>query len=160
VTAESGPDRLEALQQALAGEHAAVWAGGLGASRLSGDERAAALAELEVHRRARDTLADLVVRGGGQPVAAAPAYELPGRITGPASARDLLAFVNLALCPLYADLVGASDPADRKWPLRRCRESALAALAWGVAPMPFPGPVTPVPGSTATESDPPSPSAS
>jgi hypothetical protein len=134
-------ERMAALQQALAGEHAAVWAGGRAAAKLAGQQRADALAGLEVSRNARDKLMSMVIAAGGQPVPAAAAYLEPDEVTGAGTARDLLAHVNLALCPIYAGLVGHSDPADRKWPLRRCREAALSALAWGAPPMPFPGPL-------------------
>lgn len=152
ANAGSAQERLAALQQTLAGEHAAVWAGGRAAARMSGADRAAALAALEVNRRARDRLAELVQASGGRPVPAAAAYEQPVEVTGPQTARDLMARVTSALCPLYADLAGASQPQDRVWPLKRCRDSALAALTWGAAPLPFPG--SGYPGSATAQTSP------
>lgn len=80
--------RLDALQRALAAEHAAIYAYGALGARLSGDlVRAAAEADL-THRARRDAAALLVVRMDAQPVPEARAYQLPA-LTSRAAAMAL-----------------------------------------------------------------------
>ncbi len=68
---------LDALQAALAGEHAAVWASGRSAGELGGRRRDAARRELDAHRQARDELRRRVTALGAVPVEAAVAYVEP-----------------------------------------------------------------------------------
>lgn len=133
-------DPVVAMQEALAAEHSAVWAAGVSAAHLSGTPRAAALAQLEGHRSARDRLADMITAAGGQPVAAAAAYQQPFPITGAKSAANLMATVSLALCPIYAQLAAVSDPGARRWAVTRARTCAVSALDWDAPPQAFPGP--------------------
>ncbi|MGB7979584.1 MAG: DUF4439 domain-containing protein, partial [Candidatus Nanopelagicales bacterium] len=100
--ATDDPVLLAALQAALAGTHAAVWAGGRAAAELGGGHREEALRELDRHRRDRETLRIRVRAAGGVPVDAAPAYLEPFPITGARSARRLLAHVNSGLVAVRA----------------------------------------------------------
>lgn len=130
---------VTALQGALAGEHAAVWAAGRAAGILTGSAKQEALQAMEVHRSARDALADRVAAAGDHPTPAAANYAEPFPVTGQKSARRLLAHVSRALVPWYAQLAAASAPDRRRWPVRRARESAVAAVRWGARPEAFPG---------------------
>lgn len=130
---------LAALQAALAGEHAAVWACGRAAAELAGNQRAAALAELDEHRRARDELRRQVSALGAEPVGSAPAYAEPEPVIGPGAARRLLAHVAAALCAVYADLAAGSPLAARRGPALAATTSARRALTWGGRPEAFPG---------------------
>lgn len=130
---------LAAVQEALAGENAALWAAGVAAAVLTGSQRTAALKQLEDHRAARDELRKLLVAAGSIPTPAAPAYQLPFPVTGPKPAAKLMAQVSQALCPVYANLAAAAAPTQRRWPTRQCRANALRALDWGAKPAPFPG---------------------
>lgn len=136
----SGDDPfLGALQSALAGEHAAVWACGRAAAELPDAQRRAALRELDDHRRARDELRRRIVALGADPVEAATAYVEPQPVTGRRPARALLAHVGTALCAVYADLAAASPRAARREPAAAAAASAVRALQWGADPAPFPG---------------------
>ena len=73
---------LDALQAAVAGEHAAVWASGRAAGELGGRRRDAARRELDAHRRARDELRRQVTALGAEPVEAAVAYVEPFPVEG------------------------------------------------------------------------------
>src|SRR4051794_9413332 len=99
----------EALQAALAGEHAAVWAYGLIGARLPQAQVAQALSALAAHRARRDTLDRSLRRGGASPAAAAPAYELPSAVTAANSAVALAVLVEERLAGAYADLVTAAE---------------------------------------------------
>lgn len=127
------------MQAALAGEHAAVWAAGLAAGKLTGAAKQQALQAMETHRSARDSLTDQLWAAGERPVPAAANYAEPFPVTGQKSSRRLLAHVSRALVPWYAQLAGATPANQRRWPVRRARECAVAAVMWGADPEAFPG---------------------
>jgi hypothetical protein len=132
---------VAALQAALAGEHAAVWASGRAAAELTGRQRTAALAELDEHRSARDELRASLVALKEAPVQAAPAYVEPFEVTGARTARRLLSHVNSGLSAAYADLAAASPRAARRDPVGSSVAAATRALDWGASPEAFPGTV-------------------
>jgi hypothetical protein len=138
VTGSTTP-LLDALQAAVAGEHAAVWASGRAAGELRARRRGDALAELDAHRVARDELRAVIVALGAEPVEAAPAYVEPFPVDGPRAALALMAQVNGALAATYADLAAASEPAARRDPARSSVAAAVRAIAWGGDPQAFPG---------------------
>lgn len=137
MTAE--PALLEALQAAVAGQHAAVWASGRAAAVLSGESRAAVEQELAEHRAARDDVRTRIVALGGIPVAAAAAYVEPFPVTGPRGGRRLMAHVNTAIAATYADLAAASEPEQRRGAAAQSWRAAERAVSWGAEPQPFPG---------------------
>lgn len=130
------------LQAALAGEYAAIYAYGRGGARLGDRDKQTALDNMAAHVRRRDQLRAWLVDDGEQPAAPAPAYTLPGPVTGPGSAKRLLADVELRLIPLYTDLVGASGdmPARLRWAIRAVRTCGLRAQFWGAPGQAFPWP--------------------
>lgn len=132
--------RSEALQSVLAGEHATVYAYGVVGARLRGTaDEDRALARYGVHRTRRDAVAAALLAEGATPVAAAPAYDLGTPVTSAAGARRLAADVELGLCGPYADLVGASEPSDRRIAAEWCADGAVVAVSWGGDPVAFPG---------------------
>lgn len=139
ATSDSDSFFADALQAAVAGEHAAVWASGRAAGELSGGRRRQALEELDVHRRERDELSQQVSALGSQPVDAAAAYIEPFPVDNPRAARRLMADVNEALAATYADVAAASPPAARRAPVARSVAAAVRAIEWGAEPKAFPG---------------------
>ena len=131
MTTPAPSARLAALQAALAGEHAAVWAAGRAAGELTGAGRRAALNELDRHRDARDRLRATVASLGAAPTEAAPAYLEPFPVEGRAAARRLMAHVNTGLSAVYADLAAASPPAGRRPAAIASVEAAVRAVDWG-----------------------------
>lgn len=131
----------DALQAALAGEYAAMYAYGRAGGRLTSDQTVA-LADLEVHRTRRDQLRAWLTDDGQEPLPPAPAYSVPPDLRSDASARELLATVELRLIPLYTQLVAeAMDNADRRvWAIRCIRQCALTAQTWGAPGQAFPWP--------------------
>ncbi|WP_369052891.1 DUF4439 domain-containing protein [Kineococcus terrestris] len=128
-----------ALQDALAGAHAAVHAHGLVAGRVlpAVDEgvHRAALAAADAHRVVRDALAGLLRARGTEPVAAAPAYDLTAPAPGDvAAARDLARRVELALVDVWSAGVAATR-AERALAAAGCLAAARDAASWG-APVP------------------------
>lgn len=135
----AGPALLEALQAAVAGQHAAVWASGRAAAVLAGEPRASVERELAEHRATRDGLRTRIVALGGIPVAAAPAYVEPFPVSGSRGGRRLMAHVNTALAATYADLAAASGPEHRRSAAAQSWRAAERAVRWGAEPQPFPG---------------------
>lgn len=132
----------EALQSALAGEYASIYAYGRGGARLDRAMQDQALVDLAAHRIRRNQLRAWLVAADEVPGAPAPAYQLPAPVTGAGSARDLLATVELRLIPLYTALVAdqGADAQRRAWAIRAIRSCALRAQAWGAPGQAFPWP--------------------
>ena len=134
--------QLEALQAALAGEHAAMYGVGVAGGKLSGARFKAATDSYDQHRDNRDHLSALVVAAGETPVAAEPAYDLPQAVTNAASAAALVLLIERRLAAVYGDLVEAAEqPAIRAFAIESLLASASAQIAWGGAPTAFPGAV-------------------
>lgn len=134
---------VEALQTTLAAEHAAAWVfGTLGgrAAALSAPTLQAGLATAyDVHVARRDQLRTRISRLGAVPVAAEPAYALPGALTtaDELSARALNA--ERACVTTYGALVAATSGHDRSWAIDALTAGAAAELGFGGAPEPLPG---------------------
>lgn len=132
----------DALQAALSGEYAAIYAYGRGGARLPADGKQTALEDYAIHVRRRDQLRLWLAADGEQPEPPAPAYSLPEQVDSPASARRLLATVELRLIPLYTDLIPdlADTPARLDWTIRVVRSCAVRAQSWGAPDQAFPWP--------------------
>lgn len=131
----------DALQAALAGEYAVMYAYGRAGARLA-TQRDEALALLEVHRARRDQMRAWLTESGQEPLPPAPAYDVGGPLRADRAARALLARVELRLIPLYVEVIAEfmGDQQRRAWAIRAVRESALTAQSWGAAGQAFPWP--------------------
>jgi hypothetical protein len=130
----------EALQAALAGEHAALYGVGVAGGKLSGARFARATASFEEHRKRRDQLAGLLVDAGETPVAAEPAYDLPQPVTNAATATALVLLIERRLSVVYADLVeSAEKDTVRTMAVQALIATSSAQLSWGGTPQAFPG---------------------
>jgi hypothetical protein len=88
---------IAAIQNYLAGEHAAIWAYGRAAPLLPKDEVAAALREIVIHKKERDRLGRELRAALVEPVGALVAYEVPGPLANATDARVFLAGVEARL---------------------------------------------------------------
>ncbi|GGT50423.1 DUF4439 domain-containing protein [Actinomadura citrea] len=113
----------EAVQAALAAEHAAVYGYGVLGARLRGTLRQTAKDLWNVHRARRDQLVSIL---SVAPVAAASAYRLPVAVTSARSAAQLAAALEGGLVPAYVGLAGVSSPDLRAF----AADSAQRASAW------------------------------
>ncbi|MFD8598528.1 ferritin-like domain-containing protein [Kitasatospora sp. NPDC059646] len=140
----------DALQAALAAEHAAVYGYGVvGAFLPVGPQREDGRAAYAAHQARRDAWQRLLATGGVSPTAAAPGYRLPFQVTDAASAGRLAAFLETQLTAAYADLCAA--PALRAQAAAALRESALRAAHWGADLPALPGlAADPAPSASAT----------
>ncbi len=134
---------LRAMQETLAGEHAAVYVYGVVGGRLSrlDDARLTTLVEhaYVTHRGRRDQLTTMVRAAGGRPVAAAVSYTLPDPCrTGPQLRRAALA-VERRCAVVYAAMVGSTAGAQRQWAIDALADTAVRELGFGGAAEAFPG---------------------
>jgi hypothetical protein len=133
-------NQVEALQAALAGEHAALYGVGVAGGKLSGARFRDATDTFEVHRDNRDRLSALLVAAGETPVAAQPAYDLPQVVSNTATATALVLLIERRIAAVYGDLIEAAEqPAVRTFAIETLLGYATSQLTWGGAPLPFPG---------------------
>ncbi|PZH02584.1 DUF4439 domain-containing protein [Streptomyces sp. NTH33] len=130
---------LEALQAALAAEHAAVYGYGVVGGRVREDRRTEARAAYDAHRARRDTLVRAVRDLGGRPVAAAAAYALPFPVPDSAAAVRFAAELEERVAGVYSDLVRASTGERRREAAGALREAAVRAVRWRGESVAFPG---------------------
>ena len=140
---------VDALNSALAGEHAAIYGIGVLGARLAGARAARAESYRNAHRSARDALIIRIATLGGQALAAEPAYQVAvgGGVT---AALDQLAGIEERLADRYAELVLQTDPEIRKLAVGALRDCALRAAAWRGRAEIFPGLTEPRPTSAPT----------
>jgi uncharacterized protein DUF4439 len=132
--------QTEALQAALAGEHAALYGLAAAGGRLRGARFRAATTVHDEHRRRRDQLSQFLVDAGEKPVAAAVAYDLPQPVTSTATAMALVLLIERRLTAVYGDLVEAAEAAPvRSFAVQALVAAARTELRWGAGPSAFPG---------------------
>jgi hypothetical protein len=140
VTTAAEP-AVAALQAALAGEHAAVYAYAVIGGRLDGDSRVVQLA-IETHaqhRAVRDALVEVLLGRGEQPVPTEPGYELPAPVDGAGAARALARQVEDRCGVLHAAVIATAEGAERLLAARALLDGAVRGLRWGAPPTAFPG---------------------
>jgi len=132
----------EALQAAIAGEHASLYGVGVAGGKLTGARFTAATTLYEQHRRRRDQLAQLLIQAGQTPAAAEPAYDLPQAVTNAATATALVLLIERRLSAIYGDLVESAETDKvRTFAIQSLITTARDQLSWGGAPVAFPGDV-------------------
>jgi len=134
-----------ALETALAGEHAAIFAYGVIGARLdqarTGDARAAEAA----HRSRRDALLLRLTAIGATPPPAQPAYALPFPVTNQPSALRLAVQVEERTAAVWRAALRETTGADRRLALDALTDCAVRATRWrraaGIKPpiVAFPG---------------------
>lgn len=124
---------LEALQAALAAEHATVYGYGVAGAVLRGGDRNYAVRALDTHIALRDRMITMVMDLHGKPVVAQPAYQLPQPVVDQTSARALAAHLETGGAGSLWDLVAASPPGGRLRSLAIgwLSEAAVRAVHWG-----------------------------
>lgn len=135
--------RIDALQQTLAAEHAAIYV----FAALGG--RASALPPSQLHPaidttyaghvERRDQLRAMLTADGADPVAADPAYRLPSPLTTSAQISAEALRVERACATTYAALVAATAGSERRWAVDALVSTAVGEPAFGGRPQPLPG---------------------
>lgn len=139
---KSAPATAAAMQQVLAGEHAAMFVGAVLAARAPAGSRLRESLEesWRTHRELRDQLEVWLHNVGELPVAAAADYALPTPLVTDDQLRSAALEVQGGLTDLWAAVVGHSVPGTaRDWAVGRTHESAVRELDFGGRPEAFPG---------------------
>jgi hypothetical protein len=134
---------LDALQTTLADEHAALWTYGVLGARTSQSTTPALYDALTAayrrHRSRRDQLRTLVEEAGGEPVAAAAAYELDPRLVRSTEVQAAALAIEVPGVATLTALVAQSSGAVREWALTEATWSATWQLELDGAPQTWPG---------------------
>ena len=134
---------VEALQKALAGEHAAVHLFGLLGAQSSKSRQPILFRQLNAaygaHRTARDQLTVLITAKGSDPVAAEVSYDVPGPVATPAEVVAVALTIERRLTSIHGELVANTSGSDRRWAIRALDAGALRELTFGAQPEHFPG---------------------
>jgi len=132
---------IAALQHALAAEQAASYGYGVVGAHLPAGSAAEAAADTDwvAHMRARDLLTGMISARGGQPAAAAIAYQLPFPVASADTARQLAATIEDQVAEAYLGLVALPDSGLRSYGAQQVRTAALRAQSWRGSTEAFPG---------------------
>lgn len=134
---------LEALQDTLAGEHAATYVLGVLGAQTSQSAQALLYRTIDAahrtHRAQRDRLISLVRRAGAEPVAAEASYVLPNQAVGAGQVRAAARETEQRCLDLYGQLVENSTGSTRAWAIAALATGSVRTVALGAAPEAFPG---------------------
>jgi hypothetical protein len=135
--------RLDALQQTLAAEHAAIFVlaalGGRASTLPASPMREALDRTYADHVERRDQLRTMISAQGADPVAAEPAYHLPAPLTTARQIADEALRVERTCATTYAALVAATTAAERGWAIDSLVATAVGQSAFGGRPEALPG---------------------
>lgn len=124
-------DDVKALQQALAGEHATIWAYGAIGAHASDDHLGAVGAADNAHRAQRGALEELIRSLGQEPEPSKPGYTLPSPVTDDATAVALAATLEDAMGTHWRYCCGRVSSAPiRTFCVDALITSTTAALQW------------------------------
>lgn len=123
-----------AIEAAISGEDACIYAYGVIGSQVRGAAKPRARKALAEHRAWRDRLQ---AQSTGI-VAASIAYDFPFPVEDPASAKQLAVLVENRMVGLYADLAASVAGQARDDAVTAAMECATRAIAWGGLPQAFP----------------------
>jgi hypothetical protein len=134
---------VDALQTALAGEHAALYVYGVLGARTSQSATPLLFERISeayvAHRAWRDLLTSRLVDEGAEPTPAAPTYELPDTPPTPAGVGLAAAGIESRCADTYAYVVANTSGADRSWAIGALTRAATRMVGFGAAPQPLPG---------------------
>lgn len=143
---------VDALQGALAAEHAAIWAYGVVAAFVPGTLDGQLEEAASAHQARRDAIERVLIDAGAPPVPPEPGYLTPQPVTDAASALRLAITAETDAAAAWRSVVelspverSAADPGLRGAALDALTEAAVRATRWrataSVSPLtvPFPG---------------------
>lgn len=132
---------IDAMQDALAGEHAAAYAYTVIGGRLDYATLYQELAtrHFDVHRSRRDALTGFLLDAGVDPVGAEPAYDLPIAVESDDDAKRVGQQVEDRCAVLYAGIVATASGDPREFAVTALGGAAVAGLEWGSPAVALPG---------------------
>lgn len=125
------PQEQNALTDALAAEHAAVYAYGVVAARALPGRTGAVRAATLAHEQRRDALVAALTAAGASAPVAAPGYLLPVVVTNGEQAIQLAVAVEEAVALAWRSVLERSEPtvSDATYPVRPSAVTALTDCA-------------------------------
>ncbi|MFC0108905.1 ferritin-like domain-containing protein [Kibdelosporangium aridum] len=124
-------DSVDAVQQALGAEHAAIWIYGLVSAFLPGSFNNALNEGATTHRARRDTVERALNAANVAPKPAEAAYVPPQPVTDQASSLAVLAIAESDATVAWRSVLEHTDDADlRKTALEALTSSAVRATRW------------------------------
>jgi hypothetical protein len=133
TTAPSAATEAEALNAALAAEHAAVWGYGVVGAALPADKQELAAASENAHRDARDRLVELLAERATEPVGEQGAYELPFPVLSEVDAAKLAVTLEDGVSGAYVRLLGnAVEQATRELAVAALGTTEVRAVPWRI----------------------------
>jgi hypothetical protein len=121
----------EALQQALAAEHAAVWGYGVVGAALGPDGRAPAAAAENGHRDVRDSVAALLGERGIDPVGAQGGYALPFPVLSAVDAAGLAIVLEDGVAAAWVRVLDqAAERSTRELAVGVLSAAEVRAVGW------------------------------
>ena len=137
------PSEIEALQTALAGEHAALWVYGVLGGQTSRSATPPLFREVtagyQAHRGRRDQLVRTIHDLGTDPVAAEVAYALPNPVATPRQVEQAALVTEQRSAATYADTVARTTGRRRELAIEALTESAVRQLGLRGGPETIPG---------------------
>jgi hypothetical protein len=134
---------VDALQTTLEAEHAAVYLYGVLGARTSASAQPQLYADVSAgyaaHRARRDRLRTVLADAGEVPVAAEPAYELPGPLGSTAQVTRAAREIERSCATTYAWLVANAVGDQRRWAVTALTDAAVRELTFRGSPEIFPG---------------------
>ena len=125
------PETVDALQRALAAEHAAIWAYGLAGAFLPAGSRPALAKGSEAHTVRRDATITTLKNAGATPKAAEPGYSVPHPLTNQSSAFTLLVAAETDTVSSWRSVLEHTSDSDlRKTTLDAMTDAAVRAMTW------------------------------
>jgi hypothetical protein len=129
----SAAAEAEALNAALAAEHAAVWGYGVVGATLAPDKQKLAAEAESAHRDARDGLVAVLSEHGADPVDAEGAYELPFPVLSEVDAAKLAVTLEDGVSGAYVRLLGnAAEQATRELAVAALGTTEVRAVPWRI----------------------------
>lgn len=124
-------DSVDAVQQALGAEHAAIWIYGLVSAFLPAAFNNPLNEGATAHRARRDTLERALTAAKVEPRPAEAAYVSPKPVTDQASSLEVLAIAESDAAVAWRSVLEHTDDADlRKTALEALTSSAVRATRW------------------------------
>ncbi len=137
---------VDALQAALAGEHAATYCYGVIGARTSLSAQpglyATVLDGFRVHRKRRDQLTAMITARGAVAVAAEVDYEVPGGLETTAQLNNAALQVEHRIARTFGQLIENTAGAERRWALVALDQTAVRQVGLRGTPEMFPGTTT------------------
>jgi hypothetical protein len=139
---------LDALQTALAAEHAVIWGYAVVGARVSVQLRGQVRDADGVHRGRRDAVAGTIRRLGGDPALTRASYRLPFPVTDQASALRLALHLEDGAAAAWRYVVAATDDQIiRRTAVTALTDAAVRGTGWRKLVTPT-APTVPFPGQT------------